>query len=145
LRVAIVEDEALLAMELESILADAGHLVAGHATDSRGALELISTAKPDLVLLDIHLHDGPTGVSVAEELQRADAPAVVFLTANISRVPEDFAGALGVIAKPYSIAGVEAALAYLERALADGTVTDDVPHSLTLAPRLESERRRVRA
>jgi CheY-like chemotaxis protein len=113
LRILIVEDEILIALELESLLQDAGHDVVGIAASSTEALALGRDLKPDLAFVDIHLADGPTGVDVARHLTDQHHVTVLFMTANAKRIPEDFAGAQGVIAKPYTERGVREALAYV--------------------------------
>lgn len=113
LRILIVEDEILIAMELESLLQDAGHDVVGVAVSSAQALKLGRDLKPDLAFVDIHLADGPTGVDVARQLICQFDVMVLFMTANAKRIPEDFAGAHGVIAKPYTERSVREALAYV--------------------------------
>ncbi len=117
LRVLIVEDEALLAMELEAFLEDAGHQVVGIAEAKDEALALAASRRPDVTFMDIHLADGPTGVEAARAVS-AYSPTIIFLTANVKRIPPDFAGAMGVIPKPYTHAGFFAALAYIEAAIA---------------------------
>ncbi|MFL4995340.1 MAG: response regulator [Microvirga sp.] len=113
LRILIVEDEILIALELESLLQDLGHDVVGMAASSRDALSLGQELKPDLAFVDIHLADGPTGVDVARHLAAQHQVTVLFMTANTKRIPEDFAGAWGVIAKPYTERGVREALGYV--------------------------------
>jgi len=113
LRILIVEDEILIALELESLLQDLGHDVVGIAASSKNALALGKDLKPDLAFVDIHLADGPTGVEVARHLGGEHQVTVLFMTANAKRIPEDFAGAWGVIAKPYTERGVREALAYV--------------------------------
>jgi CheY-like chemotaxis protein len=113
LRVLIVEDEILIALELESLLQDLGHDVVGIAASSKDALAMGKDLKPDLAFVDIHLADGPTGVEVARRLGSEHQVAVLFMTANAKRIPEDFAGAWGMIAKPYTERGVREALAYV--------------------------------
>ena len=113
LRILVVEDEILIALELESLLQDLGHDVVGIAASSQDALSLGRDLKPDLAFVDIHLSDGPTGVDVARHLSSEHGVTVLFMTANAKRIPEDFAGAWGVIAKPYTERGVREALAYV--------------------------------
>ena len=113
LRILVVEDEILIALELESLLQDLGHDVVGIAASSQDALSLGRDLKPDLAFVDIHLSDGPTGVDVARDLSGEHEVTVLFMTANAKRIPEDFAGAWGVIAKPYTERGVREALAYV--------------------------------
>ena len=113
LRILIVEDEFLIALELESLLQDAGHDVVGIAASSEEAVALSSELSPDLAFVDIHLADGLTGIDVARKLSDQHHVTVLFMTANAKRIPEDFAGARGVIAKPYTERGVKEALAYI--------------------------------
>ncbi|MCG7393319.1 response regulator [Microvirga sp. ACRRW] len=113
LRILIVEDEFLIALELESLLQDAGHDVVGIAASSEEALSLSNQLSPDLAFVDIHLADGLTGIDVARHLSDQHHVTVLFMTANAKRIPEDFAGARGVIAKPYTERGVKEALAYI--------------------------------
>jgi two-component system, response regulator PdtaR len=113
LRILIVEDEFLIALELESLLQDAGHDVVGIAASSEEAVALGRELSPDLAFVDIHLADGLTGIDVARNLSDQQHVTVLFMTANAKRIPEDFAGARGVIAKPYTERGVKEALAYI--------------------------------
>ena len=113
LRILIVEDEALIAIELDCLLGDLGHEVVGIAVGSSEAIALGRDTGPDVALVDIHLLDGPTGVDVARALSADPRITVLFMTANDKRIPSDFAGALGVITKPYSERVVAAVLAYV--------------------------------
>lgn len=113
LRILVVEDEILIALELESLLQDLGHDVVGIAASSEDALALGQDLKPDLAFVDIHLADGPTGVEVARHLAAQHQVTVLFMTANAKRIPEDSAGAWGVIVKPYTERGVREALSYV--------------------------------
>ena len=79
-KILVVEDEALVARELESQLTNMGWEVAGIAYGSE-AVELARRTQPDLLLTDIRLKDGINGIEVAQEIcQEIDIP-VVFLTA----------------------------------------------------------------
>lgn len=123
LRILVVEDEILIALELESLLQDSGHEVIGIAASSNEAVSLAETQHPDLAFVDIHLADGPTGVDVARRLTGELGVTVLFMTANAKRIPDDFAGAQGCIAKPYTERGVRQALDYVatqDPALAEG-------------------------
>lgn len=113
LRILVVEDEFLIALELESLLQDAGHDVVGIAASFQEAISLAEALRPDLAFVDIHLADGLTGVEIARTLSDQHRVTVLFMTANAKRIPEDFAGARGVIAKPYTEHGVKEALAYV--------------------------------
>ncbi|MFC4170465.1 response regulator [Microvirga sp. GCM10011540] len=113
LRILVVEDEILIALELESLLQDLGHDVIGIAASCEEAVAMGKNLAPDLAFVDIHLSDGPTGVDVSRCLTGELGVTVLFMTANAKRIPEDCAGACGVIAKPYTERGVREALAYV--------------------------------
>jgi CheY-like chemotaxis protein len=134
LRVLIVEDEVLLANELEYLVSASGAQPVGHAMTSPEAVDLAEKLHPDLALVDVHLGDGPTGVEAARTMTSHCGAIVLFITANLKRLPDDFAGACGVMAKPYSEHQIRAALAFLEECLANGRALRSPPHGLTLAP-----------
>jgi CheY-like chemotaxis protein len=138
LRVFIVEDEVLLQMQLEMYLEDAGHEIAGVAASSREALQTAMASGPDVALVDVHLADGPTGVEVGRRLASQGLP-VVFLTANVARLPEDFSGAIGVIGKPYTQASLAETLDFLVAAVLNPPPSRPVPDALTLAPSFSAE------
>ena len=132
-RILIVEDQAILGMELEFALVDAGHEVVGIAADARHALALAAEAKPDLAIVDINLRDGRTGLSVAQKMASGLGVTVLFATAEPELIPEQFGGACGVVAKPYSSPSVHAAVDYC-LALRDGVDPGPPPPHLKLAP-----------
>lgn len=132
LRILIVEDEILIAFELESLLQDEGYDPVGIAPTSRDALALARDLAPDLALVDIHLADGPTGVEVARALTKCGITAL-FMTANAKRIPDDFAGAVGVIAKPYTERAVRNAIQYVATRLRGGH-PGQAPDNVVLSP-----------
>jgi CheY-like chemotaxis protein len=134
LDVLIVEDEVLLATELEFLVEEVGFHSVGLAMSSDEAVALACDLHPDLALVDVHLRDGPTGVDVARTIHNDCGGVALFMTANVKRLPDDFAGACGVIGKPYSEHGVKTALHYLSFCLQQGHVPGPVPVGLTLAP-----------
>ncbi|MCF4124377.1 response regulator [Methylobacterium sp. SyP6R] len=133
LRVLIVEDEAFIALELECLLEEAGYVPVGVAIRSGDAIALAHDLSPDIALVDIHLADGPTGVAVAQALSARAGITVLFTTANAKRVPPDFAGAVGIIAKPYSERVIRAALAYVAGRYHGGAPAEP-PDEVMLAP-----------
>lgn len=74
-KVLVVEDEALIAMLFEDMLADAGCLVVGPAMNLRQALELAEVAEIDLAVLDVNLNGEPS-FPVASVLQARGVPLV---------------------------------------------------------------------
>ena len=134
MRVLIIEDEMLLTIQLETYIEDAGHIVVGTALSSREAIALAGAVEADIALVDVHLLDGPTGVDVGRYIAQQTNVPVVFMTANPKRIPDDFSGAIGVIAKPYTQEGVSSALQYLVAAVLNPPPRETVPRSLALAP-----------
>ncbi|HJV44040.1 response regulator [Caulobacter sp.] len=134
LEVLIVEDEMLLAIELEHLVEEVGCRPLGCAMSSDEAVALAQQLHPDLALVDVHLSDGPTGVEVARKISQDCGGVALFMTANVKRLPQDFAGACGVIGKPYSEHGVKTALSYLAYCLQEGHAPGPTPVGLTLAP-----------
>jgi CheY-like chemotaxis protein len=134
LGVLIVEDEALLAAELGFLLTEAGCRTLGHAMRSDEAMAMAHALGPDLALVDVHLDDGPTGVEVARRIHDDCGAVALFMTANVKRLPDDFAGACGVIGKPYSGPGVRAALTFLAACIRQGVAPGPAPVGLTLSP-----------
>lgn len=132
--VLIVEDEVLLAVELEHVVHEAGHHVVGHAMESGEALTMAGRCKPDLALVDVHLQDGPSGVDAARSMTNDCGAVVLFMTANKQRLPADFAGACGVISKPYSEQGVRKALDFVSGCMRDGCAGRSPPPGLDLSP-----------
>ena len=65
-KVLIVEDEFLVALDLEELLTRAGHEVVGVVPD-RASLDRLRTP-PEVALVDVNLRDGPSGPLIAEEL-----------------------------------------------------------------------------
>jgi CheY-like chemotaxis protein len=136
LNILIIEDEVLLAMELESDLESAGHTVLCLATSRGEAFALLDRQRPDFAFVDIHLKDGPTGVDVGRRLAENGIP-YVFTTGNLKRIPNDFAGALGAIEKPYSVNGFRNALTYLTALVQGKDPRHAPPPSLVMADRSE--------
>jgi len=133
LSVLIVEDEALLAVELGFLVEEAGCVEVGHAPDSAVAVQMAGRLKPDIALVDVHLADGPTGVDAAREIAAHHGAMVLFMTANVKRLPDDLAGACGVIGKPYTDRAVRRALTYLVGCLERGCADAPPPPGLTLS------------
>tara|TARA_R110002051_G_scaffold10825_1_gene40336 strand:- start:1236 stop:1664 length:429 start_codon:yes stop_codon:yes gene_type:complete len=129
----IVEDQALLAMELELVLADSGCSVVGCAKDLAGALALAERERPDLALVDVNLLDGMTGPRVAQVLVRQFGAAVVFLTANPEQIPDGYAGALGAMSKPIDERTVNDVVGFARQFIFDHTV-GETPRRFRLAP-----------
>lgn len=110
-RVLIIEDEPLISMQLEHLVSELGHVVAGTATTHDQALELFRQAPAGLVLADIQLADGSSGIDAVEDLLRLDRVPVIFITAYPERLltgarPEP----TYLVTKPFREATVRAAI-----------------------------------
>lgn len=107
--VLIIEDEALIAMDLESLVENLGHNVVGVARTRSEAIKIAQQKRPGLILADIQLADGSSGLDAVNDLLKSFTVPVVFITAY----PERFlTGARPepafLIAKPYKPAVVSA-------------------------------------
>ncbi len=114
-RILIVEDEALVALELRFQLEGMGYGVAGVAADAATARNLAAQEVVDLALVDLNLADGPTGMALGRELAGDHDVAVVYLTGNPDLLRDEVAGAIGVLCKPADEAVVEAAVDFALR------------------------------
>ena len=114
-RILIIEDEALVAMELKFALLDLGYQVVGLAADAPTALDLVRESEVDLALVDIHLSDGPTGIELGRALGQERGITVLFMTANPGMVRDGVAGAVGVLPKPTDDHAIQTAVDYALR------------------------------
>lgn len=103
-KIMVIEDEAIIALHLKKIVTELGHEVTGVARKSKDAIAMAEVQRPDLILSDIQLADGSSGIDAVNEILTAagDIP-VIFITAFPERLltgerPEP----AFLIAKPYS-------------------------------------------
>ena len=108
----IVEDEALVAMELRDALEDAGHHVLNLTDRHNEALEVAEACKPDLALVNIRLAGRDDGIKLAEHLKTLGVP-VVFISGQSSRAHSASTAAIASMPKPYNVADMVVAVAYL--------------------------------
>ena len=114
-RILIIEDEALVAMELRFVLEDLGHEVVDICATAKTALEKVRETEIDLALVDIHLSDGATGIELGRQLGQEMGVTVLFMTANPGMVREGVAGTIGVLSKPTDERAVQTAVDYALR------------------------------
>lgn len=110
MRVLIVEDELLLAMDVDKIASMHGYTVAGSADNAIDALQQATGA--DIALVDINLSDGPTGLELGQTLAEEYGITVIYLTANPEAVNRGVRGVAGLLTKPHSPATLVEALDY---------------------------------
>ncbi|WP_299629235.1 response regulator [uncultured Tateyamaria sp.] len=110
--VMIIEDEAIIAVDLENIAAEMGHRITGVARTEAAAVSLFGQQRPDLILSDIQLADGSSGIDAVNKItaEAGDIP-VIFITAYPERLltgegPEP----AFLISKPYTEDQVRSAI-----------------------------------
>ena len=109
--VLIIEDEPLIALDLQNVVEDLGHKVVDVARTHREALKAVEHHQPGLILADIQLADGSSGLEAVNEILGAFEVPVIFITAY----PERFlTGAppepAFLIAKPFSVETLRAVI-----------------------------------
>lgn len=111
-KVLIIEDEAIIAFDLEAIVSEIGHEPIGIARTRTAAVEIGAREKPDLILADIQLADNSSGIDAVNDLlQKSGEIPVIFITAFPERLltgerPEP----AFLISKPYSTQQVRTAI-----------------------------------
>jgi CheY-like chemotaxis protein len=84
--VVIIEDEPLIALDLEYLVQGLGHRVVRIARTERQAIEAVMQTRPGLVLADIQLADGSSGLDAVNEILRNFSVPVIFITAYPERL-----------------------------------------------------------
>ena len=111
-KVMIIEDEAIISMDLESLVAEMGHRVTGVARTHTEAVALAGEEMPDLILADVQLADNSSGIeSVNEVMQDLGKCPVIFITAFPERLLSgERKEPAFLIAKPYTQEQVRSAV-----------------------------------
>ena len=112
MKILVVEDEALIALNLRDVLEESGHQVVAIADDTPSALLAATHYSPDLALVDMRLAGGDSGMDVARKIS-ALGVTVIFATGNCPGEIEDPV-AVGCLHKPLSDAQVIAGVAIAE-------------------------------
>ena len=107
-KVLIVEDEFLVALQLEDLLAEAGYCVIGMIADLASLAKL--TDPPDLALVDLNLRDGPTGTTIAQLLSENFGTRIIYVTATPQQIAQPAPTAVGVVQKPFQPSTILAAV-----------------------------------
>jgi CheY-like chemotaxis protein/DNA-directed RNA polymerase specialized sigma24 family protein len=110
--VLIIEDEPIIAMDIETIVRDLGHTVTGVAVTRDEAVSQAMARRPGLVLADIQLADDSSGIDAVKDILQEFAVPVIFITAFPERLltgerPEP----TFLITKPFQRSTVKAAIA----------------------------------
>ncbi len=109
--VLIIEDEAIISADIESLVKELGHNVTATATTHDEAVDAVARHRPGLVLADIQLADGSSGIDAVKDILRKFDVPVIFITAFPERLltgerPEP----TFLITKPFQPETVKAAI-----------------------------------
>jgi|TARA_R100001244_G_scaffold44182_1_gene39723 DNA-binding response OmpR family regulator len=117
MRVLIVEDEFLVAMEMESILENNGIAVSGCASNIAEAQNIVRERECNFALVDINLADGDSGLSLAGWLAEQNIPSL-HVSGNCP-ADRDATAAVGCLQKPFSPRDLIGSLKAVHAKLAD--------------------------
>ena len=109
--VLIIEDEPVIAADIEALVHDLGHRVTTVATTRTEAVKAVKSARPGLVLADIQLADGSSGIDAVNDILRGMDVPVIFITAFPERLlTGDKPEPAFMITKPFQPETVKAAI-----------------------------------
>jgi len=109
--VLIIEDEPLISMQLEDLVRSLGHEICGTAATRSQALEVVVQSTPGLVLADIQLADGSSGLDAVDDILAMESVPVIFITAYPERLlTGDRPEPTYLVTKPFQEATVRAAI-----------------------------------
>jgi PAS domain S-box-containing protein len=109
-RILLVEDNDEVAQVTAVMLRSLGHEVE-HVADAAGALQRIETARFDLVISDVVMPGGVSGIDLAAQLAaRADAPPVLLITGYSNAVRDAARSGLAILSKPFQIRALDVAI-----------------------------------
>jgi len=100
--VLLIEDEPIIAMDLQSLIEEAGHRVVGVAESETAAVEMAERTRPGLIIADVNLGPGGDGITAVQRILASHRTPVIFVTAYPERLltAERIEPAF-VIAKPF--------------------------------------------
>lgn len=109
--VLIIEDEPIIAADIESLVEDLGHTVDSISATHDQAIKAMKDKKPGLVLADIQLADGSSGIDAVEDILKIYDVPVIFITAFPERLlTGDKPEPAYLISKPFKPSNVKAAI-----------------------------------
>ncbi|MEL6565282.1 MAG: response regulator [Pseudomonadota bacterium] len=103
LRVLVVEDEFLIAMDLMDLIEEAGHVAIGSADTLESAVKLADQKQPDIATMDLRLKDQQSGAVVAKALLEKFGVRSVFVSGNLdanTRAQIDALDPIAYVGKP---------------------------------------------
>jgi response regulator NasT len=139
-RVLVVEDEALIRLDLTEMLTEEGYVVAGEAADGEQAIELARSLHPDLVIMDVKMPK-VDGIAAAATIVGERIAPVVMLTAfsqrDLIEQARD-AGAMAYLVKPFARHELVPAIELAVSRFAEKRALED--EVATLSERLETRK-----
>lgn len=112
-KILIVEDEAIVAMLLKKTLTGWGYDVCGTVASGQEAIEKALSLHPDLILMDILLDDGTSGVEAAQAIQKEMPMRIIYTTGTANEGLLERAATtnpVAVLRKPYGLEDLEESL-----------------------------------
>ncbi len=100
MRILLCEDNPLIAMDMQWVLSDLGHVVEGIVTTAKACRKRVVRQPPDLVFVDFNLADGRTGLGLVEDLTQMGLPSII-VSGEAKLVPPT-SSARAVLMKPFS-------------------------------------------
>jgi DNA-binding response OmpR family regulator len=114
----VVEDNPLIALDLEIILADADHEVQGPVSTATSAITLMEQGDvPALALVDVNLADGDNGIQLARELKAKWHVYSLFVSGQTGEIDASRDAALGYVKKPFTPSSILTAIDLVEKLL----------------------------
>jgi CheY-like chemotaxis protein len=111
-RVLVIEDEAVIALDVADLVRGAGHQVVGIAATEKAAIELAKKHSPHLILADIQLRGSDSGIAAVNEIMRSMKVPVIYVTQYPERLlTGKHVEAAFVISKPFDPDLLRAAIA----------------------------------
>jgi CheY-like chemotaxis protein len=101
-RVLIVEDEAIVAADVESMLRRRGYEPVGTAATGREAIRQARERQPDIVLMDVRLRGDMSGTEAAKQIEAEQSVPVIYVTAFAERVRLQLPPGALCLAKPFT-------------------------------------------
>ncbi|HEX4750791.1 MAG TPA: response regulator [Bryobacteraceae bacterium] len=112
-RILIVEDELIVARDLQNILRRLGHRMIGQVANGPDAIRMAAESRPDLILMDLVLDGSMDGLETALEIARHRQVPIIYITANSNTIvcrPSKMVFPFLCVAKPFSATIVESAI-----------------------------------
>lgn len=130
MKILLVEDEILIAMEQRLYLESVGHEVFGPATTAQEAVALAGEAVPDLALVDIHLSQNSSGIDAVDALTRLGIHCL-YITSFRDEVKPGRPLVIGCLPKPFTETLLIGAVEVARTVLAGGSPRN-VPNTMEL-------------